>query len=348
MDAKPGDWLKKSTDAATSAPKRDLSVDPDVIQVEKWIQGFAGVKYSELLELPLATIDEKKSRQNQARRQAIIQDTVDRLVPVIKRGDPIKPVIGYKSGSRVVLIDGNNRDAAHRKAGASTIRAFLVHDDTPSEIILAMTVSANVGGGVVPELSHRLLQAVHLRSLGFPIESVCEWAAVTSRQLVDHERMEKSQLRSKSLKIHGFDALPTATKLKLAALPADPVFIQAARVVIDSKMTADETAALVRGLKACPDEAAQIRLIGRTAQSREIEAKARKALGKPIQVKSAKLGLITGLGKIMSADIGAIARQVITDIERAEMLRRLEEAGERIMELQIAIEASNKEARNVC
>lgn len=344
---KPGSWLNRSVVSSSTAPKSDISKDHGVSKVEQWLQGF-GVSYSELLDLPLATIDEKKSRQNQARPTAIVSESVERFARDLANGAQMPPVVGYKSGNRVVLIDGNNRDAAHRKVpGITTIKAFVVDGDTASEIIHAMTVDSNSHHGETPPLSWRLQQAIYLMALGYGLDKACDYASVSTKQVGDHNRMVRSEQRAKSLKIHGFLDLATSTKIKLGVLPSDPVFLQASRVVIDTKMNLDETTSFIRELKTCATEASQIACVGRWADTRKMEAKAREALGRPAQMKSAKQGLITGIGKIMHADIGAISRQVLTDMERVEMIRRLSEAGERIIELQIAIEHSVQETRNV-
>lgn len=342
------EWLTQSVAHSSVKPKSDLSNDPDVAGVEVWLQKF-GVSYSHLLELPLVNINEKKSRQNQARPTAVVSDSVDRFVLALKNGNSLPPVVGYKSGTQVVLIDGNNRDAAHRKVpGLTTIRAFIVHPDTASEIIHAMTVDANSNHGVTPELSWRIQQAIYLGSLGFDVEQACDYAKVTAKQYGEHQRAIRAEQRAKNLKIHGFSDLPISTKIKLGVLPSDPVFLQASRVVIDTKMTLGETESFVRELKACATEASQVACVGRMADSRKMAEKARQALGRPVQFKSVKTGLLTGLGKIMHADIGAISRQILTDIERAEMMKRLNEAGERLIEIQIAIENSlREETRNV-
>ncbi len=326
---------------ATPEPKTDLSVDEGVVSVEKWLQKH-GVSYSALRALPLSVIDEKRSRQNQARATPIVQDSVDRFVKSLKEGAQLPPVVGYKSGNRVVLIDGNNRDAACRKfyGPSGNIRTFIVHPDTTSETILAMTVDANSNHGVTPDLSWRVTQAVHLNACGYALEKACSFANVTSRQVTDYQRMVRAEQRAKALKIQGFSTLSSNSKLKLMAIPSDPVFMQACLVAVETEMTYEEVNAFVRETKAQSEEALQIQLIGKVADERKMEKKAREALGKPKQMKSAKLGLITGLGKIQHADVGAIARQIITDEEREEIITRCYAASEHMFAIITALEVS--------
>lgn len=338
---KPGSWLKKKVAEATSSPKQDLGAVGacDSASVEQWLQKF-GVKYSHLLNLPLSQIDEKRSRQNQAREVAVIEDSVNRYATALRNGDQFPPVVGYLAGGRVVLIDGNNRDAAHRKVhgAAGTIKAYVLDPETPSETIHLMTVDANSHHGVTPSLQWRLTQANFLVGIGHSMDSACAAAAVTKAQLQDFRRAINAEQRAKSLKVHDFASLPTSSKMKLGALASDPVFIQASRVAIDTSMKSDEVAHFVREIKAKTDESGMIGYIGTVAEKRKMEAAAIAALGKPVQIKSPKQGLITGIGKIMHAQPGDIARSVVTDNERAELVKRCNEAGERLMEIMIALD----------
>lgn len=343
---KPGSWLKQKVAEATTSAKQDLGAVGacDTATVERWLQKF-GVKYSHLLDLPLVQIDEKRSRQNQAREVAVIDDSVNRYAAALRNGDKFPPVVGYLAGGKVVLIDGNNRDAAHRKVSAGTIKAYVIDPETPSETIHLMTTDANSHHGVTPSLQWRLNQANFLVGIGHSVDVACTASAVSKTQLQDFRRAINAEQRARSLKIHDFIPMSNSAKVKLGALASDPVFIQASRVAIDTSMKVEEIAHFVRDIKACTAEADQITLIGGVAEKRKMEQKAIEALGKPVQIKSPKQGLITGLGKIMHAAPGDIARSVITDNERAELIKRCNEAGERLMEIMIALDV--EEAQRV-
>lgn len=302
---KPGSWLNKQVSEATSAPKSDLGDEAasSAAAVERWIQKF-DVKYSRLLDLPLSQIDERRSRQNQAREVAVIDDSVNRYAAALKSGDMFPPVVGFYSSGKVVLIDGNNRDAAHRKVSAQTIRAFVLDPETPSETIHLMTVDANAHHGVTPSLQWRLSQANHLMNIGHSQEAACEATAVSKYQLNDYRRSVTAEQRARALRINDFAGLATITKVKLGALPSDPVFASAARAVIDTDMKSAEVIEFVKRVKAEPSESQMITAVQAVVMERQMEQKARAALGKKSQIKSPKQGLITGLGKIMHAAPG--------------------------------------------
>lgn len=339
---KPGSWLSKVVSASTTIPKRVLCDNAGANEVEIWLQSF-GVSYSEKLDLPISMVDVKKSQQNQARAEAIVPDSVDRFATALKNGAEFRPVVGYKSGNSVVLIDGNNRCAAYLKEKREMIPAYVVHPDTPSEVIHAMTVSANTTHGHTPDKAWRIQQAEFLVGIGYSQDEACRLANVRVHQLQDHQRAERATIRARTLKISGFLELPTGHKLRLGALQSDPIFLQAARVVIDTNMLQVEVDNFTKEIRNANNETLQVAVISRIAEDRKMAAKNKAAMGKHPRIKSSKTNLLTGLGKIMAADPGQLSRMVLTDMERIEMSKRLAAAADRILELQIALETVAKE-----
>jgi hypothetical protein len=269
----------------------------------------------------------------------VIEDSVTRYAAAMKAGDTFPPVVGYMSGQKVVLIDGNNRDAAARRASLGSIKAYVLHPETPSETIHLMTVDANAHHGVTPSLTWRLTQANFLVGIGFTREKACTAAAVTVRQLSDYQSSVRADQRAKALKVGGdFSKLSNTAKVTLGSLQSDPVFMQASRVAVDTSMKADEIRDFVREVKSCRDESTMIDAIVKTATARRLEAAAVEALGRGAVIKSPKQGLITGLGKIAHAEPTDIARCVITDSEREELVRRCYEASEKLLQITTALE----------
>lgn len=61
-------------------------------------------------------------------------------------------------------------------------------------------------------------------------------------------------------------------------------------------------------------------------------------------MSSAKQSLITAIGKLMHMDPAELARQTLTDLDRQELIRRIDQAGEKLIELQIALSKARVEA----
>src|SRR4051812_32649496 len=172
----PGDWLRsqkgKASSAATPAPPACNGEDAVDSQVERFLQEH-GVKYAPKTQIPIGLIDEKQSLANQARDVPIVPESVERFTASLRKGEYLPPVVVFPNGNRVVIVDGNNRFASHKKAGSQFVPGFVIDENTPSETIALLTVAANNGHGVTPDLKWRKRQAVHLVSVGFNADKAC-------------------------------------------------------------------------------------------------------------------------------------------------------------------------------
>src|SRR5438552_4049378 len=136
-------------------------------EVENWLKD-RGVKYMKCMEIPLKDFDEKKSRANQARPQALIDEAVERYTLAMKQNAKFPPLVAFQSSyMKFVIIDGNNRFAAAKKASRPTFPTYVIDNETPSELIQLLTVEANAKHGEVPPTDWRVKQAIHLVSIGW-------------------------------------------------------------------------------------------------------------------------------------------------------------------------------------
>lgn len=334
------DWLKAQrlqvTDGSALAVSAKVAA---TVEVEAWLQKH-NVQYAGPIDIPMFLIDEKRSRGNQARRDPIVSESVDRFAAALRSGAVFPPIVVYASGSRLVIIDGNNRQAAHRKAGSTSISGILIADDTPSELIQLLTVEANAHHGVTPDFAWRILQAFQLCSLGFSDGKAAEACAVTVAQLRGARAAQEADQRARVQHIAGFETLPQAAKQRLAALRDDAVFYQASRLALDTGMTCDEVRDMTREVKQLPSEGARLEAVSRIAVTRGIERSTRRATGKPAtRVTSAKQGLATGIGKILAVDEVLLARQVLTRHDREQLTSRVDALEQKIRKLRFALES---------
>ncbi len=332
------DWLKaQARRVSDGAPLAVSAPKAAMVEVEAWLQGH-GVQYAPPGPIPMAMIDEKRSRANQARRDAIVTDSVDRFAAALRTGAGFPPIVVYPSGGKLVIIDGNNRQAAHRKAGADTIAGIVVAEDTPSELIQLLTVQANAHHGVTPELGWRIQQAFHLCSLGYNVDQAADAAGISVTQLRTARAVQEADQRARALRINGFTDLAQHARQSLGVLKDEAVFFQAARLAVDTGMTIEEIRELVRAVKALPSEGARIEHIGAVAKERGIERATRKAIGRAVnRISSPKQSLATGIGKLLAVDPAALVRQIVTSHDRDLVVTRLRALENKLAQLKLAV-----------
>lgn len=333
------DWLKAQAKLITEGSDLEVSEEEAAaIEVEAWLQRH-GVEYAPPTQIPMSLIDEKRSRSNQARRDAIVPDSVERYAASLRAGAVFPPVVVFPSGGKLVIIDGNNRQAAHRKVNRGSISGIVIAEDTPSELIQLLTVEANASHGLTPDVSWRLQQAFHLVSIGFTDPQAAEACAITVPQLKTARFAYEADQRARALKVSGFSSLPATSKQAIGTLKDEAVFFQAAKVAVSTAMSGDEVREMIRQVKTQTSEAARIAVIGEIANERGIQAATKKVMGKSAaRVSSPKHDLVSSIGKLVRVDEAALVRQIVTQKDRDLILVRIKKLGEKLQALQVAVE----------
>jgi len=309
-------------------------------EIESWLKQ-RGARFLRCIEVPLANFDDRASRANQARPTALVPETVERYTVAMRAKATFPPVVAYRtaaSSQRFVLIDGNNRIAAARKAGWSTFPTYVLVEPS-TELIALLTVEANRAHGEPVPTEWRVRQAVNLVSLGYRLEQACEAANVTAQTVRNYRGANVADTRARQLRVAGFSSLPMQHKYVLGALKYDEVFHQAAAVAVGTSMTTAECAAFVREIKAQRSEVDQLRVIGETMDHRKAILASEKAIGRTAhKVSSAKMALVSAVGKIMHVQSLDLLRQVTTDLERMELKSRIDDCLEHLIDLGAALE----------
>ncbi len=332
------DWLKaRARQVGDGAALPVSAPQAAMVEVEAWLQGH-GVQYAPPSMIPMSLIDEKRSRANQARRDAIVTDSVERFAAALRAGAAFPPIVVYPSGGKLVIVDGNNRQASHRKVGAEAINGIVLAEDTPSELIQLLTVEANAHHGVTPEVGWRIQQAFHLCSLGYSVEQAADAAGISPAQLRTARAVQEADQRARALRINGFTDLATYARQSLGVLKDEAVFYQAAKLAVDTAMTIEEIRDLIRVVKTLPSEGARIEYIGTVAKQRGIERATRRAVGKAVnRVSSPQQSLVTGIGKLLAVDPAALVRQIVTSHDRDQVAARLRELERKVAQLKLAM-----------
>lgn len=334
------DWLRKQT---KNIDEQDtLAVSEEVasaVGVEAWLQR-RGVKYAPPTGIPMSMIDEKKSRGNQARRDPIVPDSVERFAASLRAGRRFPPIVVFAQGpnaTKLVIVDGNNRHEAHKRAKRDYIAGIIIDWRTEGEMIRLLTVEANAGHGVAPPTEWRIKQAFHLTSLGHPDDVAAEAAGLSISQLKNARAANEAEQRAKHLKINGFTELPMTNKQFLNGLKLEAVFHAAALLAVAAKLTTAQIADMVRKVKTGKSEAAQLAILAEQHELLTAETALRKVQAQ--RISSPKGSLASGIGMLLACNIDVLVNNIRTTHDRDEINRRLREAEDKILEIQVKMES---------
>lgn len=128
---------------------------------ERWLKS-EGVGFTYYAQLDIDTIDQVRSRDNQARFIPIDERLVDEYVRAKRDGAQFPALVGYRNGTgKVVLIDGNHRLAADKVIGVAFTDIYLV--DSKDRLVLErLTRSANMQNGWRPSRQEVIAHIKHL------------------------------------------------------------------------------------------------------------------------------------------------------------------------------------------
>lgn len=333
-------WLQRQTRKIDEHDALAVSEETaSAVTVEAWLQR-RGIKYAPAVEIPMSMIDEKRSRSNQARRDPLVTESVDRFANAYRAGRSFPPVVvhapGGVNGSRLVIIDGNNRHEAAKRAHKETLFGIIIDAQTDSDMIHLLTVEANASHGVTPPLEWRTRQAFYLCSIGHSDETSAEAAGITLIQLRNARAAAEAEARAKILRIHGFEELPLTSKQYLNGVKLEAVFHAAASLSVRDNLTVEQIRDICRKLKASRSETEQLSILSEQSDLLTVENAAKKALGK--RITSPKNALASGIGLLLKLDPKALISQIRTVHDRDIATARLAEVENKILEIQIAME----------
>jgi len=335
------EWLRIQARRIADGP--ELPVTSDVaaaVEVEAWLQQH-GVQYAPPSPIPVHLIDEARSRNNQARQEAILADSVERFTVAMRTGAQFPPIVVFADNGKLIIIDGNNRQAAARRAGLDTVNGIIIGEDTPSELIHLLTVQANARHGVTPPLAWRVQQAFGLTAMGWSDAQAAEAAGMSVAQLRNARTVQDTDQRARAMRIAGFADLPASSKTALSAVKDDAVFFQLSRLAITTAMTTDEIRDCTRALKALPSEGARLEHVA--AQTKERTRATRRtapaARGAHTRVHSHRLALLSTFSRVTAVDPSILVKQVATTHDRDAILRGVGDMRKRLDLIEVAMKA---------
>lgn len=330
------EWLRR---LAGRVEERDtLEVNEDVAsatQIEAWLQR-RGVRYAPPTMIPMEMIDTRRSRSNQARKDPIVEDSVKRFTMAMKAGRTFPPIVVYPDFKKLIIIDGNNRHEAAINAKCESIYGIVIDEMTDGDVIKLLTVEANASHGVTPPLDWRLRQAFHLVSIGHGDDLAAEAAGVTLQQLRNARAAREAEQRAAALRITKFPEMAATSKQYLNGIKMEPVFHAAAKLSADNGLTIDQVRDVCRAVKTGKSESDQLSIVAEQQRLLIAENNLKKAQNK--RVNSPKNALVAGIGLVLNLDVKALVGQIQTTNDRDVIRKRLREAEDKILAIQVEME----------
>lgn len=335
------DWLRRQANKVEEHEGTEVAEDVgSAVAVEAWLQR-RGVRYAPPTGIPMEMIDTRKSRNNQARKDPIVEDSVKRFAIALKNGRTFPPIVVHPYGNKLVIIDGNNRHEAAISAKREYIYGIVIDETTDSNMINLLTVEANASHGVTPPLDWRIKQAFHLVANGHGDDLSAEAAGVTVQQLRNARAAKEAEERAAILRVHRFGDLATTAKQYLNGIKNEPVFYAAAKLTVDSGLTLQQVMDLCRAIKTGKSEADQLSIVAEQHKLLIAENAAKKAQSK--RVNSPKNALVAGIGLVMNLDPKALVGQIRTTHDRDLIRQRLREVEDKILAIQVEMEEQLKD-----
>lgn len=334
-------WLRNQTKKIQE--QTELAVSEEVAsatEVEAWLQR-RGVKYAPPTAVPMAMIEERRSRGNQARKDPIVTESVERFATAFRAGKPFPPIVCYQLGNKLVIIDGNNRHEAAKRARREYIHGIIIDATTDGDLIQLLTVEANATHGVTPPLDWRIRQALHLMTLGHSEALAAEAAGVTALQMKNARAAAEAEGRARALKVYGFGDLSASVKTILNVIKNEPVFHAIAKLAATQKLGSEAARDLTRAVKLGKSEADQLAIVAEQAANFDVESAIKKAMKRG--PSSPKNALASACGLFLKCDTTALIGQIVTVHDRDVIQARLEDAVNKILEIQVAMEDQLKD-----
>lgn len=294
------------------------------LKVEKHL-GDRLVKWDYVETVPLNKIDEKQSLRNQARFEPLQQDLVARYVEAMERGDEFPALMAARTRSdTLVLLDGNHRYQAKKLSKADAVDVYVV-TATP-EVLQVLTFESNSRHGMPPSIQERQRHAIYLIDNGASHEAAAASTGLLMSQARSAWNSERAERRARQLGVtRGWNRLLKDQRERLAAISSDAGFQEAAKLVIDSKLSQAETRRLTQSMKTLRSDKAQVEQVALLREQIQ-EANNTEDSSSDQGRRDGRRVLIPHLGYLISMDIEAVFNATITFQQAEDLLRRIGDA----------------------
>lgn len=279
-----------------------------------------GIRYN-LIDLPLSSIDRKKSGQNSARLSAKLdEENVASLVVGLQQGDCIPYLVVRKIHDRgvvrFVIAGGNHRLEALTRCGHDNIRAYSVECGDTEFLILCQRLNLANGKGVSEKDRIAYAAAAIASGVAENQRVAADMFRVSQSKLKDFIKLEEAEQKliarvGKSVNI------PSKVKLALGRIQSDDVHDAALHLAVAKGANSIEVSRVISDAIKLPTVADQIDAIKKA----QVVATCERKIASPH--RKVFLGAMSTIQKILqqhstlqSLDIVDDKETVVTLIEQ--------------------------------
>jgi hypothetical protein len=275
------------------------------MRIEAWLDRH-GVTWDFHADLPLAKIDRAASKTNQARLEALNEETLDRYQADMERGDRFPPIVVRRRARSMVVIGGNHRVMSATRAKLNSLAAYVV--DCDEETGRVLTYEDNRYHGLPPTEKERLLQAIHLvRTQDMSQPAAAALVGVSKSRLERALAVAETDARAKRLNVGGWLAITETTRWRLGSIGADGLFVEAAEIAADCDLSVTAAYNLVTRVNQAGDfSAARKILVAERANAEAALAARVKATGKR-GYRTPRIRALDGLSELISLEPSRVA-----------------------------------------
>lgn len=283
-----------------------------------------GVAWTYVDEYPLDRINVVRSLANQARVEPLDQEVVERYTADVEAGDHFPPLIVHELDGEAILLGGNHRTAAFRRAGVTTHAAYIV--DGLEHVLAALRYEDNRRHGLPPTTEERAMHGLHLmRTFGYSQRDAARAVGVNQPALSRLQAADDCAARAR--KVPGIQHLPAGIRFRLDMIRDDKVLAHVAQLSIRRQLTAGAVTRIVDSVRHLDDLDLARKVAAEVAASYHGET---RTAGKPdrsdLRRLEIALSTITNLNvENVVADIHSQRQRVVVTHAITRALRKIQE-----------------------
>lgn len=311
----------------TTRTKKKNPEGRGAVDLQEWLDEQA-VPYEFVPSVPVAEIDIAKSLDNQARlADPLNEERVQQYAEAMENGSIFPPIICWRDGKQLVIIDGNHRLAAWMLNDWAAVPVWVVNTKD-LDTITQLTFEANAHHPAPNSSEERMQHALHMVRLGVPQVEAAARMQVKNTELNSAWRKAEADRRATTLgiKAHIWNPIAASSKTRLNALRSDQIFRKAVEVTHKLNLRSDSVSELVGNLN---------RLRTNTAQQKFLDEYIKDSSNagtKPWaneKMKSATWGVNRAARALLTSLRADGVFDDLTPLEREEFARLLKEVSTR-------------------